>query len=53
MNRHRHRWSGVEFYLEADRPMIRQTCPCGAERRLRAFERYWDGQAARVSERRP
>jgi hypothetical protein len=26
--------------------MIRQTCQCGAERRLRAFARYWDGQAA-------
>jgi hypothetical protein len=41
MTEHRHRWVGVDFYLDADRPMMLQSCECGAERRLRAFNRTW------------
>jgi hypothetical protein len=41
VSEHRHRWVGVDFYLDADRPMMLQTCACGAERRLRAFNRSW------------
>jgi hypothetical protein len=39
---HRHQWSGVEFFLEEDRPRFRMRCACGAERVIRAWERYWD-----------
>jgi hypothetical protein len=45
-DRHRHRWTGVDFYVDADRPMMRRTCACGAERRIRAaFDRSWQPPA--------
>lgn len=47
MEGHRHRWVGVDFYLADGRPMMRQTCACGAERRLRAFERYHEPDKTR------
>lgn len=50
---HRHSWTGVDFYLYDGRPMLRQTCACGAERQLRAFERYWDGGGTPSSTRSP
>jgi hypothetical protein len=52
MTDHRHRWIGVDFYLDGERPMLRQTCTCGAERRLRAFSRYWEPDEA-VLEAKP
>jgi hypothetical protein len=39
---HDHRWSGVEFFLEDDHPWFRMRCACGAERAIRAWERYSD-----------
>jgi hypothetical protein len=39
---HRHHWNGVDFLVVDGRPFVRQTCDCGAERRFRAFERFWD-----------
>jgi hypothetical protein len=41
---HRHRWSGVDFFVAADRPMMRQACACGATRDVRAFDRTWSPQ---------
>jgi hypothetical protein len=37
---HDHRWSGVAFFLEDDHPWFRVRCACGAERTIRAWERY-------------
>lgn len=39
---HDHRWSGVAFFLEGDHPWFRMRCVCGAERTIRAWERYSD-----------
>jgi hypothetical protein len=39
---HEHRWSGVEFFLQDDHPWFRMRCTCGAERTIRAWERYSD-----------
>ncbi|MEA2652196.1 MAG: hypothetical protein QOI85_1917 [Chloroflexota bacterium] len=41
MEEHRHKWSAVDFYVERDRPMMRQACACGAERAIRAWDRSW------------
>jgi hypothetical protein len=41
MDAHRHRWSVVDFFVDKDRPMVRQTCACGATRAIRAFDRTW------------
>ena len=38
---HRHAWRGVEFFFRDDRPWFRMACGCGAEREIRAWERYW------------
>lgn len=46
MDEHRHRWSVVDFYVEDDRPMMRQTCSCGAERAIRAWDRSWEPGAS-------
>ena len=46
MDEHRHQWSVVDFYLDADRPMMQQACACGAERAIRAWDRFWEPQAA-------
>jgi hypothetical protein len=37
---HEHRWSGVAFFLEDEKPWFRMRCACGAERTIRAWERY-------------
>ena len=42
MDEHRHQWSVVDFYVEEDSPMMRQACACGAERAIRAWDRFWD-----------
>ena len=42
VNEHRHRWSVVDFFVEHDRPMMRQQCDCGARRAIRAWDRTWD-----------
>jgi len=42
MDEHRHQWSVVDFYVEHDRPMMRQACACGATREIRALDRSWD-----------
>ncbi|HEX2222166.1 MAG TPA: hypothetical protein VHK06_06535 [Candidatus Limnocylindria bacterium] len=57
---HRHRWIGVDFYLDDGHPFLRQSCGCGATRSLRAWEHYWrpdaggdislDGDSERPSE---
>ena len=39
---HDHRWAGVAFFLEDDHPWFRMRCACGAERTIRAWERYSD-----------
>ena len=39
---HEHRWAGADFYLEDDHPRFRLRCECGAERSIRAWERYSD-----------
>jgi hypothetical protein len=41
MINHRHRWSVIDFLVEADRPMMRQTCGCGAVRVIPAWDRAW------------
>jgi hypothetical protein len=41
VDEHRHRWSVVDFYVEQDRPMMRQACACGAMRAIRAWDRSW------------
>jgi hypothetical protein len=38
---HLHRWVGVEFFLEDGHPKLRMSCACGAERVIRAWERFW------------
>ena len=42
MEAHRHRWTGIDFFVADDRPMMRQTCPCGAIRDVRAFDVTWE-----------
>ena len=40
---HAHRWSAMRFELVDDRPFVAETCAtCGAVRRYRAWERYWE-----------
>ena len=39
---HDHRWAGVAFFLEDEHPWFRMRCACGAERTIRAWERYSD-----------
>jgi hypothetical protein len=39
---HRHRWAVVDFFVEDERPMMRQACACGATRAIRAWDRSWD-----------
>jgi hypothetical protein len=38
---HRHRWSVVDFFVDHDRPMLRQSCACGATRAIPAWDRSW------------
>jgi hypothetical protein len=37
---HQHRWSGVGFTFRDDHPWFQLRCACGAERSIRAWERY-------------
>jgi hypothetical protein len=46
---HRHQWSVVDFYVEDDRPMMRQSCACGATRSIRAWDRTWDPTTPRAA----
>ncbi len=39
---HGHRWQGIAFFLEDGHPKYRMRCACGAERVIRAWERFWD-----------
>jgi hypothetical protein len=39
---HRHRWAVIDFFVEDDRPMMRQACRCGASRSIRAWDRTWE-----------
>jgi hypothetical protein len=43
---HRHVWQATEFFLADDHPWFRQSCTCGATRKLKAWERYWQTPAA-------
>lgn len=52
MVEHRHQWSVVDFYVERDRPMMRQACACGATRAIRAWDRFWD-PAAQAAKDKP
>lgn len=45
---HRHAWKGAQSYLREERPWSRMRCACGAERSIRAWERYWDPAADTV-----
>ncbi len=47
MDEHRHQWAVVDFYVEEDRPKMRQACICGAARAIRAWDRFWDPHATR------
>jgi hypothetical protein len=53
MEEHRHQWSVVDFYVERDRPMIRQACACGAIRAIRAWDRPWSPTVTTDPKRRP
>jgi hypothetical protein len=48
MDTHRHAWSVVDFFVEDDRPMMRQRCPCGAERAVPAWDRSWTPPAGSI-----
>jgi len=53
MEPHRHRWTGADFVVLDDRPMMRQSCECGASRDVRAFDVTWTpsaGSADRIDE---
>ena len=39
---HRHRWTGVDFFVADERPMLRQMCACGASRDVQAFDVTWE-----------
>jgi hypothetical protein len=52
VDEHRHQWSVVDFYVERDRPMMRQACACGVERSIHAWDRFWDPQASPSQTRR-
>ena len=39
---HHHGWAVVDFFVEADRPMMRQACVCGTTREIRAFDVTWN-----------
>jgi hypothetical protein len=43
---HRHRWAVVDFFVEDDRPMMRQACACGVTRAIHAWDRTWDPTSA-------
>ena len=43
---HGHRWQGIAFFLEDGHPKYRMRCACGAERVIRAWERFWDPSVA-------
>jgi hypothetical protein len=43
---HRHRWSVIDFFVERDRPMLRQSCACGATRAIPAWDRSWSPDPA-------
>ncbi len=49
MDEHRHAWTVVGFHLAGERPMVRQSCACGVEREIRAWDRYWDGTTSAAS----
>jgi len=42
MTAHRHQWTGADFFVADDRPMMRQACACGATREIRAFDVTWN-----------
>jgi len=50
---HRHEWSADDFYVENDRPMMRQSCACGATRGIKAWDRSWDPDATPPKAGRP
>lgn len=39
---HRHTWPDIVFSLDDGHPWMTMRCPCGAERRIKAYERTWD-----------
>ena len=44
---HAHRWSAMRFEIADGHPWVVETCSsCGATRRYRAFERFWEPAAA-------
>jgi predicted DsbA family dithiol-disulfide isomerase len=46
MEQHSHRWAVIDFGLADDRPVMRQRCPCGAERTIPAWDRTWQPRAS-------
>jgi hypothetical protein len=42
---HRHRWAVIDFFVDQDRPMMRQSCACGGRRAIPAWDRSWDPDA--------
>jgi hypothetical protein len=41
MNEHRHRWVVDGFRWADDRPLMDQSCACGARRSVPAWYRLW------------
>ena len=39
---HRHTWNDIALSMDDGHPWMTMRCPCGVERRVRAYERYWD-----------
>ena len=39
---HRHAWAVLDLLVRDGRPTVRQRCPCGVEREVRAFDRTWE-----------
>lgn len=52
MNDHRHRWVVDGFRWADDRPLMDQSCACGARRSVPAWYRLWTppAEAANVQE---
>lgn len=38
---HHHTWNDIALSMDDGHPWMTMRCPCGVERRVRAYERYW------------
>jgi hypothetical protein len=50
---HRHAWTGVDFFVADDRPMMRQNCDCGAIHDVRAFDVTWEPPGTTIGSSEP